>query len=143
MRREEPTGSSLQTRFSVMVSDNKNTKSETVWRIKLYPKGCDGEHSNYVSIFINQVTGPTGTYSKIYKIQKSSRLETDFLALLYPQFGSSMPFPSWAARTLIEHRTFIILAVDLFSLSSISDHHLEAGKKLVQLTSLLSLKLIS
>lgn len=59
VRREEQTGSSIQTRFSVMVSDNKNTKSETVWRIKLYPKGCDGEHSNYVSIFINQVSGPT------------------------------------------------------------------------------------
>ena len=59
VRREESTGSSLQTRFSVMVSDNKNTKSETVWRIKLYPKGCDADHSSYVSIFINQVTGPT------------------------------------------------------------------------------------
>ena len=59
VRREESTGSSLQTRFSVMVSDNKNTQSETVWRIKLYPKGCDADHSSYVSIFINQVTGPT------------------------------------------------------------------------------------
>ncbi len=58
VRREEQISQSLQTRFSVSVMDNKNTKSETVWRIKLYPKGCDNEHSSYVSIFINQVSGP-------------------------------------------------------------------------------------
>jgi len=58
IRREEPVSSALQTRFSVTVLDNKGTKCETVWRIKLYPKGCDSEHSNYVSIFINQVSGP-------------------------------------------------------------------------------------
>ena len=59
VRREEQVGSSLQTRFTVSILDNKNTKSETVWRIKLYPKGCDNEHSNHVSIFINQVSGPS------------------------------------------------------------------------------------
>lgn len=58
VRRDEQISQSLQTRFSVLVLDNKNSKSETVWRIKLYPKGCDAEHSQYVSIFINQVSGP-------------------------------------------------------------------------------------
>ena len=59
VRREEHVGQSLQTKFSVKILDNKNVKNETIWRIKLYPKGCDSDHSNYVSIFINQVSGPS------------------------------------------------------------------------------------
>ena len=46
----EAVGNSLQTWFSVSILDNKNQVFETVWRIKLYPKGCDQEHANYVSI---------------------------------------------------------------------------------------------
>ena len=28
------------------------------FRLNRFPKGCDADHSNYVSIFINQVSGP-------------------------------------------------------------------------------------
>ena len=59
VNRQEAVGNSLQTRFSVSILDNKNQVCETVWRIKLYPKGCDQDHANYVSIFINQVSGPS------------------------------------------------------------------------------------
>ena len=34
-RREEAVGSAIQTKFAVAVLDNKNTKFETVWRVKL------------------------------------------------------------------------------------------------------------
>ena len=30
----------------------------STFRLNRFPKGCDGDHSNYVSIFINQVSGP-------------------------------------------------------------------------------------
>ena len=30
----------------------------STFRLNRFPKGCDADHSNYVSIFINQVSGP-------------------------------------------------------------------------------------
>lgn len=64
VRREEGNGVSLQTRFTVPAIDNRGAHVNTVWRIKLYPKGCDQEHSEHVSIFLNQVSGPGSVWVK-------------------------------------------------------------------------------
>jgi len=58
MKREEVTGTSLSTRFTTPCVDAKGVNHETIWRLKAYPKGCDTEHREYISIFINQVAGP-------------------------------------------------------------------------------------
>jgi len=58
MKREETTGVSLSTRFTTPCIDAKGVNHETVWRLKAYPKGCDNDHREYISIFINQVSGP-------------------------------------------------------------------------------------
>lgn len=58
MKREETTGISLSTRFTTPCVDSKGVNHETVWRLKAYPKGCDNDHREYISIFINQVAGP-------------------------------------------------------------------------------------
>ena len=55
MKREETTGVSLSTRFTTPCIDAKGVNHETVWRLKAYPKGCDNDHREYISIFINQV----------------------------------------------------------------------------------------
>ena len=55
MKREEVTGTSLSTRFTTPCVDAKGVNHETIWRLKAYPKGCDTEHREYISIFINQV----------------------------------------------------------------------------------------
>ena len=55
MKREETTGISLSTRFTTPCVDTRGVNHETVWRLKAYPKGCDSEHRDYISIFINQV----------------------------------------------------------------------------------------
>eukprot|EP00095_Tigriopus_kingsejongensis_P001346 snap_masked-scaffold1057_size73593-processed-gene-0.19 protein:Tk01346 transcript:snap_masked-scaffold1057_size73593-processed-gene-0.19-mRNA-1 annotation:"speckle-type poz isoform x2" len=59
LTREEGVGVSLNTKFSVPANEVRSgTMVETVWRIKVYPRGCDAEHANYASIFINQAAGP-------------------------------------------------------------------------------------
>lgn len=58
MKREETTGISLSTRFTTPCVDARGVNHETVWRLKAYPKGCDADHREYISIFINQVAGP-------------------------------------------------------------------------------------
>jgi len=58
MKREETTGVSLSTRFTTPCIDAKGVNHETVWRLKAYPKGCDSDHREFISIFINQVSGP-------------------------------------------------------------------------------------
>lgn len=55
MKREETTGVSLSTRFTTPCVDARGVNHETVWRLKAYPKGCDNDHRDYISIFINQV----------------------------------------------------------------------------------------
>ena len=55
MKREETTGISLSTRFTTPCVDARGVNHETVWRLKAYPKGCDADHREYISIFINQV----------------------------------------------------------------------------------------
>ena len=55
MKREETTGISLSTRFTTPCVDARGVNHETVWRLKAYPKGCDSDHRDYISIFINQV----------------------------------------------------------------------------------------
>ena len=55
MKREETTGISLSTRFTTHCVDARGVNQETVWRLKAYPKGCDNDHSDYISIIINQV----------------------------------------------------------------------------------------
>ena len=69
-KREETTGTSLSTRFTTPCIDGKGTNHETVWRLKAYPKGCDSDHRDYISIFINQVSlsnsGPPYQYLKQY-----------------------------------------------------------------------------
>ena len=55
MKREETTGISLSTRFTTPSVDARGINHETVWRLKAYPKGCDIDHRDYISIFINQV----------------------------------------------------------------------------------------
>ena len=55
-KREETTGTSLSTRFTTPCIDGKGTNHETVWRLKAYPRGCDSDHRDYISIFINQVS---------------------------------------------------------------------------------------
>ena len=55
-KREETTGTSLSTRFTTPCIDGKGVNHETVWRLKAYPKGCDSDHRDYISIFINQVS---------------------------------------------------------------------------------------
>ena len=48
------------TYFDIYPSPNNyGTPSMTsTFRLNRFPKGCDADHSNYVSIFINQVSGP-------------------------------------------------------------------------------------
>jgi len=58
LKRDETTGISLSTRFTTPCIDARGVSHETVWRLKAYPKGCDGDHRDYISIFINQVAGP-------------------------------------------------------------------------------------
>ena len=55
LKREETTGISLSTRFTTPCVDTRGVNHETVWRLKAYPKGCDSDHRDYISIFINQV----------------------------------------------------------------------------------------
>ncbi|XP_059089715.1 speckle-type POZ protein-like [Tigriopus californicus] len=59
MTRDEGVGVSLNTKFTVPAHEVKSgALVETIWRIKVYPRGCDADHANYASIFINQVAGP-------------------------------------------------------------------------------------
>ena len=100
VNRQEAVGNSLQTRFSVSILDNKNQVCETVWRIKLYPKGCDQDHANYVSIFINQVSGPSVWVKYAISLlgcQGFDRQQTygKFLHLWFCKHGNKYYFSYW------------------------------------------------
>lgn len=59
LTRDEGVGVSLNTKFTVPAHEvESGILLETIWRIKVYPRGCDADHANYASIFINQVAGP-------------------------------------------------------------------------------------
>ena len=106
MKREEATGISLSTRFTTVCVDAQGVNYETVWRLKAYPKGCDNEHRDYLSIFINQVD--TLWHGKIwgrvlhqlYRLPHTSQYLTFLLLMLIIgcwscRLGKVYHFPSW------------------------------------------------
>jgi len=58
LKREEANGVSLASKFTVSAVDSKGIYYETVWKVKAYPKGCEQDVKDHLSLFITQVSGP-------------------------------------------------------------------------------------
>jgi len=58
LKREEANGISLASKFTVSAVCSRGIFYDTVWKVKAYPRGCEPDVKDYLSLFLTQISGP-------------------------------------------------------------------------------------